>query len=212
MYDFSTETATFPEAAEVVTYFSVANNTSVAQTAYRNIGDVAEQAVSDGAYFRESQLFLIPSAQFGQILPMMPGDQITDGNSGLYKVQTVGGGWNGSAWKLSALRLGIQDFGKSVKYVRVNSTSSDATARIVHETLGDLILCAIQPQVRSLTDIFDVKATPQTYKIWLSETLGQAIQAGDMFQDQDGDRFEILDVSDRKRIDELAVFDCIKKL
>jgi len=206
MYDLSTEYLTFPAAAEIVTYYGKANAMSAALTAYRNVGTIREQAVSDAAYFRESQTFFIPNEQVGESLPLMPGDTITDGNDNLYIVQSVSGGFAGSSWQLGTRRLGIQDFGHTVKYVRATGTSSDTTERRVGETEGDSQLAAIQPQLRVLTDMFGTKTIPQTYSIWLaSGTLGQAPNPGDMFEDENAVRYEIVEISDRKRIDELSL-------
>ena len=212
MYSFANEVDSFPSDAENVVYFSVVEDATVSQIAYRGLNPIREQAPSDGAYFRESQLFFLPAGQSGQILPIMPGDTLTDVFTNIYKILSVSGGWKGSSYQVAVRRLGIQDLGRTVKYVRVSGDSSGTTARVVTEVLSDPILAAIQPQVRIVTDELGAKATPQTYHIWIAQTLGNAINAGDMFEDQDGTRFEILAVSDRRRIDELALFECIKKL
>ena len=142
---------------------------------------------------------------------MMPGDVITDGDDNLYKVQSISGGFNGASWQLGARRLGIQDFGHTTLYVGVSSASSDTTDRTVSETPGDPVLSAIQPQAQAVSDEFGTKATPQLFRIWREETVDN-IQAGDMFEDEAGVRYEILEVLDRNRIDELEVFECVKKL
>jgi hypothetical protein len=183
--------------------------------AKRIVSDVREQESSDGAYQAEYLGWRLP-CQNVATMPQ-PGDLVIDGSDRVYVVQDVGDPDFGSCYRLSCKRLVLEDLGHLVQYIQCSATSGSTAARTVTDTaVGDPMPCAIQPKQQAQSDMFGAKTMPELFTIWLYQDPGgdgpDQIKSGDMFQDENGVYYEILQCRDRKRIDALSAFDVIKKL
>ncbi len=122
-------------------------------------------------------------------------------------------------WRLSCNYLQIDaTLQATLQYVTATCTGSSATgSRTVTNTdVGDPIAAAVQPFNAMLGDMFGTKDFEDRYMIYAltdpSGTGPSVINAGDMFRDSNGVLYEIEEVVDRLRLDDLNAYRCVKKL
>lgn len=125
----------------------------------------------------------------------------------------------GGLWRLPSTVLEIDSsLNATVQYIQATCTGSSATgARTVTDTnVGSPVAAAVQPFNADLGVMFGTKDFEDHYLIYLSAdpsgTGTTAINAGDLFQDGNGVKYEIIEALNRNLLDELPTFHCVKKL
>jgi hypothetical protein len=169
VYDLSGETATFPNTETVSYFHRLTGTTDTAGSVCRNASDFAERALSDGEYIRESQMWLIPLASL--TLDPTSGDTIVDGSGVAHVVLKVGGGFSGSAWRVSTRRAKIWGYYNTIDWYRISQTTNDYGDRLASLANFTLMAAAvparIQPATPDVLDILGKRGLLNHYAVWV---------------------------------------------
>ena len=201
---------------ERITLFNAAGSlVCIVADSKRLMQGLAERAPSDGQYLYVPIDWRLPGVNVTQAI--QPGWIIQDAASIAYVVQQVDppGSYQGT---YNCACLSLMAMGQVVHYVAAMAASSSTGSRTVTDTTGGTAYtCAIQPTRKSIQDLFRTKAMPETFDIWIATDptgtgLISTAVAGDMLVDANGVNYEIQEITERLRIEELTRFHCIKRL
>lgn len=201
---------------ESITLFNQAGSqVCVVNDAKRLMQDLAERAPSNAQYLYIPIDWRLPGQNVTQAV--QPGWIIKDATTIAYVVQEVDppGTYQGT-YNCSCLSL--MAMGNTVHYIAATGAASDTGARTVTDTTGSTEYpCGIQPTSKSIRDQYRTKSMPEMFDIWIATDptgtgLISTAKAGDMLVDENSVNYEIMEITERLRIDELTLFRCVKRL
>ena len=126
-------------------------------------------------------------------------------------------------WRLPCVYLEIytgfsDNVQSTIQYLQSSCSGSSATGSrtMTFTAVGSPVNGVVQPFNAELGVMFGTKDFEDHYLIYLSSdpsgTGTTVINAGDLFQDQNGVKYEIIESLNRNLLDELPTFHCVKKL
>ena len=178
-------------------------------------GAIEERLPSHGSYLGYYVDWRLPAANV--TVTIQPGFKVKDGrgNTHVILVADNPGSWQ-HTWNCTCLALGV--LGHTVQYSQASCAGSDTdgSRTVTFTNTGDPVAAAIQPMTAALGDQFGTKNFGDSFMIYMvddpSGTGPTVIDAGDLFIDENGIKYEIVEVSDRMRLEFVSAFRCTKKL
>ena len=182
----------------------------------KRLGGTAEEKLpSHGQYLAYNVTWRLPANNV--TVPIVPGFKIVDAGSKTYVVLRVDSPSTYLApWRCLCLSLGV--LGHTVQYSQVSCAGSDTdgSRTVTYTNIGTPVAAAIEPMTAELADMFGTKGFEDLFMVYMasdpSGTGPSVIGAGDLFTDETGVKYEIIESSERLRLDFVSAYRCVKKL
>lgn len=114
----------------------------------------------------------------------------------------------GSPWFVTADYMDFQlQLRDTVQFVRATAHASSTGDRVVSNTnVGDPIAAAIEPRTQAIKDAWGTLTSPEVFDCYLDNDVSAAndpsvVRVGDLIVDQNGVKYDIMEVTDRERLD-----------